>query len=321
MKKIKRKALRLALCGVLAAGITVGAFLAFGEKDAESATVSAGLQHFADNAYFACSAPAGQTVTFTPEWFDQTLQGGSISAITVTALPPVTEGTLELGHTEVTLGQRILRENLSYLTFIPRENVKSSSFEFVPATNSGECGYSLLCNLSLTEAVNCCPAGTKTVTAVSTHAALSLHGALTAEDPEGEALCFEPVQYPKNGTLLLNASTGAFTYAPRDGFVGEDSFTWRVQDTHGAFSETATVSITDTAEHKIFHLKLTYPSIRNGRGIVEDHAYLRHATASVRGEYKVYALPECREILSEVKDGRTHFALDDVTGYAAYMLK
>lgn len=84
---------------------------------------------------------------------------------------------------------------------------------------------------------------------------------------------------------------------------------------------TATVSITETDEHKIFHLKLTHPSIRNGRGIVEDHAYLRHATASVRGEYKVYALPECREIAAEIRDGRTHFALDDITGYAAFLLK
>ena len=242
--KCSKKVLTIALCGIMAAGVSVGAFLAFGDRGAESALVSAGLQQFADDAYLACAAPAGQSVSFTPEWFDKTLQGGAVSAITVTALPPVTEGVLKLGHGDVTLGQIIPRETLSYLCFVPNEGVRESSFDFVPTTASGNTGYALTCRLSLTDTVNCCPTGTKSVTAVSTHSSLALTGTLTAEDPEGEAMRFEILKYPTNGTISLDAATGAFSYTPTANFSGSDSFTWRAQDIRGAFSEPASVEIT-----------------------------------------------------------------------------
>ena len=244
MKRFRKKTLTIALCGVMAAGISVGAYLAFGDRGAESALVSAGLQQFADDAYLACAAPAGQSVSFTPEWFDETLRGGTVSAITVTSLPPVTEGVLKLGYGDVTLGQIIPRETLSYLCFVPNEGVTESTFEFMPTTLSGSTGYSLCCRLSVTDTVNCCPTGTKSVTAVSTHSSLTLNGTLDAEDPEGEALCFEILDYPANGTISLDAKTGAFSYHPNEGFTGSDTFTWRAQDIRGAFSEHATVEIT-----------------------------------------------------------------------------
>lgn len=50
---------------------------------------------------------------------------------------------------------------------------------------------------------------------------------------------------PTNGTLTLNASTGAFTYTPNPGFVGVDSFQYQVTDsgTPPCTSNTATVTI------------------------------------------------------------------------------
>lgn len=244
LPKCRKKVITIALCGVMAAGVSVGAFLAFGDRGAASPVVSVGLQQFADDAYLACAAPAGQSVSFTPEWFDETLQGGAVSAITVTALPPVTEGVLKLGHGDVALGQVVPRETLSYLCFVPNEGVRESSFEFIPTTVSGNSGYALTCRLSLTDTVNCCPTGTKSVTAVSTHSALALTGTLTAEDPEGEAMCFEILKYPTNGTLSLDSDTGTFSYTPTADFSGSDSFTWRAQDVRGAFSEPASVEIT-----------------------------------------------------------------------------
>lgn len=240
----KKKVAAIAICGVVAAGVSVGAFLMLGEREASSALVSAGIQQLADESYLACSAPAGQNVSFTPDWFDTTLQGGAVSAITVTALPPVTEGKLFLGHSEVAVGQVIARETLSFLSFTPNEGVRQSSFEFIPSTESGNSGYALRCMLSVTDTVNCCPTGTKSVTAVSTHESLTLTGTLTAEDPEGDALFFEIVSYPTGGTLSLDAQTGHFSYLPNESFVGEDAFTWRAQDVHGGFSAPATTSIT-----------------------------------------------------------------------------
>ena len=244
MKKPSKKIVTLALCGVLAASITVGTALIFGEKEAESLTVSAGLQQLADSALVACAAPAGQSISFTPEWFDSSLGGGTVNAITVTALPPATEGALKLGHSAVSVGQLIPRETLSFLSFVPNEGVRESSFSFMPAGLDGSTGYTLTCRLSITDGVNCCPSGTKTVTPVSTHASLALSGILSADDPEGDAVRYEVVSYPTGGTLALDSVSGCFTYTPDADFTGKDSFTWRAQDIHGAISAPVSVDIT-----------------------------------------------------------------------------
>ncbi|MBE6594925.1 MAG: hypothetical protein E7644_03915 [Ruminococcaceae bacterium] len=243
MKKPK-KPLLFTLCGVLVAAVICGCALLLGNPEAASSVVSAGLQHLADDAYLAASAVAGQEVSFTPEWFDNALAGDTVTAVTVTRLPAATEGALKLGYGNVQVGQVIPRESLSFLRFIPHNGVENSSFSFVPTTSSGSAGYALSCRLLVRDTVNCCPQNTKTATAVSTHEGLSLTGNLIAEDPEGDPLHFEICTYPENGTLTLNATTGAFTYTPTAGFSGEDSFSWRVQDAAGAFAPTAEVSVT-----------------------------------------------------------------------------
>ena len=132
MKRLKLRGkkgiLALSLCGVLAAGALVGAFALWGPREAESVVVSGGIQQLADGALVAASAVSGQPVTFTAEWFDATLGGGAVECITVTALPPVTEGVLSLGYGAVAVGQSIPRETLSYLSFTPNDGVKNSSF-------------------------------------------------------------------------------------------------------------------------------------------------------------------------------------------------
>jgi hypothetical protein len=244
MKKMKKRSVALALCAVGAAAVTGAAFLLFGTGVAESPTLSTGLQHLADVAHVAASAQAGQEIGFTPEWFDSTLQGGKVSGITVTALPDVTAGELMLGHGEVSVGQSISRENLSYLRFVPVEGVREASFDFLPTTLDGVAGYTLCCKLSLTDGVNCCPAASGSVMAVSTHESLALEGTLVAEDPEGDALYFEVVSYPERGTLTVEQGTGHFVYTPTEGFCGEDRFVWRVQDAHGALSAPCEVKVT-----------------------------------------------------------------------------
>ena len=321
-KRTKKKLLSSLLCGTLAVGLSVGAFLIFGESDPASRTVSAGLQQLADESYLAVSASAGKSITLTAEQLDTALAGEHLTAITVTALPPVTEGELRLGHTPVSRGQRIRRENLSDLAFYPANGVQKSSFSFVPATLSGDAGYSLLCHLSLTNAVNCCPEGTKSVTAVSTHTSLSLQGTLTAEDPEGDALHFEVVSYPANGTVTLDAATGSFSYLPTQGFTGNDSFTWRVQDTHGAYSEIATVSITvrelpvaqlfvDVADNNTQSaaLRVTGSALMSGEAVGGKH-YFHPERALTRGAFVVILLEAAQVDYPEAGD--TGFEDDDL---------
>ena len=244
MKASKKKRIALCGCAAVAALLTGVAFWIFGTVPTPTTqTVSAGVQYLADGTYMAASAPVGERITFSPAWFDGQLQGARVQGITLTALPEVTDGELKLGEGEVSVGQRIDRSDLSYLSFTPTEVGVQSSFSFVAHTREGEGGYELDCLLLQTGAQNCCPTAKGSVTAVTTHETLSVCGELEASDPEGDALYFEVVRYPENGTLHLNAETGYFTYQPVGDFSGEDSFSYRVQDACGAFSEAAEVKV------------------------------------------------------------------------------
>ena len=241
----KKKAFLLAgFSGVLAAGAVAGGVLLFGGRAPTCATVSPGLTYLSERAALCCSAPAGTAVTFSAGWLDETLGGSPVTALTVTALPPATEGQLLLGHAPVTQGQTIPRETLSYLSFAPAEGITESSFSFVPATKEGPAGYALCCRLKVTDGVNCCPVGHGSVMAISTHASLSLSGTLLASDPEGGPMTFEICRYPDHGTLTLEPATGVFVYSPAADYYGPDSFVWRVQDDAGAFAPAVTVHVT-----------------------------------------------------------------------------
>ena len=83
----------------------------------------------------------------------------------------------------------------------------------------------------------------------------------------------------------------------------------------------ATVSVTENALNRIVHVKATYPEIKMGRGIIEEHTYMQSATVSVDGEYKVFLLPSMQEVESVVENGRTFFQTGDFLGYRAFALK
>jgi Ca2+-binding RTX toxin-like protein len=58
-----------------------------------------------------------------------------------------------------------------------------------------------------------------------------LHAAGAAwVDDDGDAISFVLVSGVTNGTLNLNPSTGQFIYTPNSGFVGQDSFTYKLFD-------------------------------------------------------------------------------------------
>ena len=65
---------------------------------------------------------------------------------------------------------------------------------------------------------------------------------LAANDVDGDNLTFSATSQPAHGTLVLNASTGVYTYTPAANFNGTDSFTYRVVDADGGVA-TATVNI------------------------------------------------------------------------------
>jgi ELWxxDGT repeat protein len=56
----------------------------------------------------------------------------------------------------------------------------------------------------------------------------------------------EVVTPPSSGTTTINVATGAISYAPNAGFSGSDTFTYRVADNTGKFSNAASVSVITT---------------------------------------------------------------------------
>ncbi|MDR7090925.1 retention module-containing protein [Cellvibrio fibrivorans] len=69
-----------------------------------------------------------------------------------------------------------------------------------------------------------------------------VNGAISANDPDGDALSYTVTGNPAQGTVVLNPVTGTFTYTPNAGYNGSDSFVVIVSDGNGG-STTSTVTI------------------------------------------------------------------------------
>ena len=70
--------------------------------------------------------------------------------------------------------------------------------------------------------------------------------AVTAIDVDGNSLTYSVVTQPLHGTVVLNATTGAYTYTPNANYFGPDSFTFQVSDGVGN-SNVATVNLNITS--------------------------------------------------------------------------
>ena len=80
--------------------------------------------------------------------------------------------------------------------------------------------------------------------AASTNEDTAISGQVVASDIDGDTLGYAVATDPANGTLTLNASTGAYTYTPGANFNGTDSFQVVVADPSGAaVVQTVTVGV------------------------------------------------------------------------------
>ena len=82
----------------------------------------------------------------------------------------------------------------------------------------------------------------------------------------------------------------------------------------------AQISLTKNDKYTVLHIKADYPEIKNGRGILEDHVYLKNQEISVKGEYSIKELPSLKDIDYTNKDNRTVFNTGDFLGYKAFLL-
>lgn len=187
------------------------------------------------------SGTAAAGISFCEEDFCRAVMLDTLETVTITSLPTAASGTLYLGNVPLAVNQSISGDNLDKLRFVPAPDATEGSFTF-------RCGqdYSLNCLLRITDQVNFAPsaASAQDSTAAWTQRDIVCSGTLTAYDPEGDSLLFEITEYPEKGLLTLtDSSHGDFLYTPYSGYSGEDTFTYRVRDSFGNYSETASVRV------------------------------------------------------------------------------
>lgn len=72
----------------------------------------------------------------------------------------------------------------------------------------------------------------------------TITASLVASDPEGQPVTYEVTSPPTGGSIVVDASTGVFSYQPLADFNGSDRFTYIARNREGAVSPQAAVVLT-----------------------------------------------------------------------------
>lgn len=270
--------------------------------DAQS-VLSHGVQILSASTEMAVWGHRGNDVLFEAEDFSRNLNLSRINYIQVQSLPVDTEGELLMGSVRVTAGQVISGENLAHLCFAAAEDsITKASFTF---TANGS-ATAITCNVYLLDGANYAPTVSMASNAtlqMSTYRDREVHGRLTAYDPDGDALVFEIVEAPQNGSILLtDRAEGTYVYAPRGGFTGSDEFSYVARDVYGNYSSATTVKLhivtagtavtyVDMADSKAANaaIALTEAGVMSGTQIGNQHFFYPERTVT-RAELLVMAM-------------------------------
>ncbi len=211
-----------------------------------AATLGTGLSLLTKETKMIKTGLLGQTMHFNDVDFKTAMNVSDFKSITITSLPLSSAGALMYGGRRVSEGQTIKRKNISALSFVPAsQNVSECKFSFTSEGLMGGAEMDFI--LKFIEKVNYAPEhdfDEDESVSLWSQESVSVFGRLSASDPEGDALEFMVVEYPKSGTLLLTDKTsGNYSYTPHEGFTGEDRFVYVVRDAYGNFTTPAAVEI------------------------------------------------------------------------------
>lgn len=174
------------------------------------------------------------------------LTGESTEYIVVNSLPAPETGLLMLNGTAVIAGQTVPVSSLDYLKLVPAAGASAEGndppeaiFTFTAKADGWE-NRELTCIVALLDGENFPPAAEDL--AAETFESVACFTSLEAPDPNGDTeILYRITTYPRHGTLSLDGSTAVYT--PKDGYTGEDRFTYVATDRYGASSPERTVTL------------------------------------------------------------------------------
>ena len=206
--------------------------------------ISPALNSIAEQNLMAKSALKGNAVSFSPDDFARALNVSNIEKITLTELPPISDGELRVGSSVLTSAQTLSAASISLLTYHSLSDVSVSQFRFTVNDSPVE----MCCKLYMLDEQNYAPTlsvAPKTALEVSTHQNVTLFGTLPCYDPDGDPTYIEIVSYPQKGLLILDdAQVGSYRYLPYSDSTGKDSFVYVAKDKYGNYSASEEVSLT-----------------------------------------------------------------------------
>ena len=206
--------------------------------------VSPALYVLANEYSMAKATLVGRDLLFTVDDFRRSTNLSKIDSITITKLPPITDGELRLGNKVLTDQTTISVNNLDLLTYSQSSaNINTTTFEF--RVNSSP--VDIPCKLYFLDKYNECPTlkeATDMSLEVSAQSNSAFFGTLPFSDPDNDKAFVEIVSYPKHGLLILtNKEKGTYTYIPSKNFSGTEEFSYVARDIYGNYSASAKVSL------------------------------------------------------------------------------
>ncbi len=286
---------------IIIAALVIGIFGTF----AVSASFGSGVESIAEETKIIKSGIFGRKITFSDADIKQGLCITDFDSVTITKLPPSSEGTLMLAGRRVGEGATIKRKNIPALVFIPTSREVTGT-EFKIKVDGAADGCEICFIIKYSDKINYEPKieeGSKESLTISTQREICTYGKMLATDAEGDALEYIVIAYPTEGVLtFVDKNTGEYVYTPRDSYVGEDSFVYVVRDEWGNFSETqrVKVKISERMSEVIYRdmigreeynaaVALTAMGIMGGK-VIGDGVYFTPEESISRAEFVAMAL-------------------------------
>ena len=230
----------LILCAML---LTLPCLYACDSGKEVSNNLSSALDTIARENTMAKATLRGGVISFEASDFARATNLSDIDSITVTKLPPISDGELRVGSSVLTSPQTLSASSIRLLSYEPRGSIATSEFYFTVNDSSTE----LCCKLYVLDEKNYSPTlsvASSNALAVSTFENVSFYGTLPCYDPDGDKTYIEIVSYPEKGILILDdRETGAYRFIPNADFTGNDRFVYVARDIYGNYSPSATVSL------------------------------------------------------------------------------